>query len=127
MSALPYVLRLSISLSFFLVCSSAALVAADGFVGGRVLDAITKRPVAGADVHVEYASQKIGGGRTGTDGVYQVSFVVPPSTSAEAFVTVTAGSADHGPETRNLRVSSGQSAAVLDIEIFPAGPNLTIR
>jgi hypothetical protein len=121
MSALQYNLRLIISSIVFLSLPLQALFAAEGFVGGRVLDAITKRPVAGADVYVEYASQKIGSGKTETDGVYQVPFAIPPSAQADTWVTVTAGNSDHGPKTLNVRVTGGQSAGAFDIEIFPAG------
>ncbi|MET4602867.1 hypothetical protein ABIB90_002344 [Bradyrhizobium sp. JR4.1] len=112
--------RLVVSSAIYWTCTIGCAFA-DSFVGGHIFDAITKRPVAGADVYVEYSSRRIGAAKSDGDGVYRVPFVMPSTIPATAFATITASGAGHAASTENLQIMDGSSGAVKDLELYPIG------
>jgi hypothetical protein len=119
MGAPYFVLCLIVSLA--LLVSKADPAFADSFVGGKIVDAITQQPIAGADVYVEYSSKRIGVGKSNIDGVYRVSFTLPSPIPAVAFATVTASGAGHAANASNLQITDGSSDAAVNLELYPSG------
>jgi hypothetical protein len=120
MSALCCAWHLIISL---ILCSVSMVIPAlaDSFVGGRIIDAITQQPIGGADVYVEYSSQRIGVGKSDIDGLYRVSFTLPSTMPTVAFATVTASAGGHAANASNLQITDGRSDAAVNLELYPSG------
>lgn len=96
--------------------------AADSILAGTVTDAVTRRPVAGAEVRIEYAGLILGAGTTDIDGLYSVPFTVPASAPAVVAMILSAHSGSHDTGRSSFQVSGGAPVGdAHDIALFPAG------
>jgi len=99
-----------------------ALAAADSILAGTVTDAISHQPVAGAEVRIEYSGQLVGAGTTDIDGLYRVSFAIPPAAPPVATMVATALSGSHDANRSNFQVRDGTPVeTVHNIALFPSG------
>ncbi len=103
-------------------CWLSGAAAADSILAGTVIDAVTQRPVAGAEVSIEYAGGVLGAASTDIDGLYSVPFVVPQAVTGVATMIVTARSPSHDLSRSSFQVSDGQPVGdAHDIALYPAG------
>jgi uncharacterized protein YfaS (alpha-2-macroglobulin family) len=107
----------AIALAFFAVVPPA--FAADTRVAGRVIDADTQKPIAGADVELSNAYGGTGYFRTktGRDGAFRIDRVV-----AERFYTLSVGADGYADFTLgDWRIPQAQRAAELTVPLDRAG------
>lgn len=103
-------------------CWLPSVAAADSILAGTVTDAVTRLPVAAAEVQVEYAGRVLGVGSTDIDGHYSVPFAVPEAAPEVATMIVSARSHSHDLSRSSFQVSDGAPIGdAHDIALFPAG------
>jgi hypothetical protein len=113
--------RFASALSAFCWLSGSPAVA-DSILAGKIIDAITRQPVAGADVQIEYSGQTLGTATSDFNGIYRVPFAVPAGALPLATMIATARSAAHGITRSNFQVNRGTPVDTAhDIEVFPTG------
>jgi hypothetical protein len=96
--------------------------AADSILAGTVTDAITHQPVAGAKIDIEYSGHVLGSGTSDVDGIYSISFTMPPSLPTVATMITSAGSQNHEISISNFQVNNGTPVETdHNILLFPLG------
>ena len=94
----------------------------NSILAGTVTDAITHQPVVGAEIDIEYSGQVVGSGTSDFDGLYSVSFTIPPSAPTVVTMLASAHSQSHETNKSNFQVNAGTPIETAhNILLFPLG------
>jgi hypothetical protein len=96
--------------------------AADSILAGKVTDATTLQPVAGAEVQIEYSGQVVGAGTSDIDGFYRAPFTVPHGAPTISTMIASARSGGHVVNRSPFQVNAGTPVMTAhNILLYPIG------
>jgi pimeloyl-ACP methyl ester carboxylesterase len=89
-------------------------------VFGKLADAITSLPIAGAKIEIEYAGQIIGSGTSEEDGTFKTSLTVPQPTPLEASLVLSVRAQNYESSKGDFKVRTMDPAKSFDeISMLP--------
>jgi hypothetical protein len=95
---------------------------AEPILAGTVTDAITRQPVGGAEISIEYSGQVIGSSTTDIDGRYSSPFTIPPLAPTLVTMIASVRGQNYEISKTNFQVRAGTPVeATHNISIFPLG------
>jgi hypothetical protein len=105
----------SIPVAFFILLEALPASAAD--LSGTVRDAITNRPIGGAEVIVELSGDKKGRGFSAADGRFSVT-VVPPDDNLVS-MTAIVSSSEYAMKSVDIAFQHGAALRMVDVLLDP--------
>lgn len=89
-------------------------------VFGRLADAITSAPLAGARIEIEYAGQIIGSGTSDEDGTFKTSFTLPQPTPLEMGLDLSVRAQNYESSKSDFKVHIGGPVKPIEILMLPS-------